>query len=551
MMNAPVKLMEQRCPSCNAPLTVSAADNVVTCRYCNNSITINRQKPPANVPRVTTFGTPGHVPSTVLYMPAATIGASILPALIPVVVVLVVAIGGAITALGRRFVSLPATCHPNETMTISGKKFDGTQPAIVAGVNCKITIKDSTITSTEPIVKGGINLELRIENSKLKSKTRAIDLASTNAKIWISGKSEISGDEAGIFGENNVEVEVKDSTVTGGQDGIHLGTNGKLNSKGSSITGEEAGLHFEGNGVLEMRSTTITSSDVALFFQSNGDAKITDKSSIKSSKSDGIGTTSSSTKMQIEDSKIDGADVGIRASSNSEIRLRKGASVHGTAAGIKAENSFKLSVEGASIDSAGPGVQGSSNAEIRVTVGSMVKGTPAFQFPSQPSRFDVPDGTFTGEKQLDSKSSGGGSGSSAADNMAMRMVLQSTNSLVAGCKDGKSGVLTVKILVAPSGKVTDVVKGASTVSKTVETCAISRLPGRDARARRPSTRATRSERGATPCAAPTKDLGDAISEVFSFQTSASSFGVATAQPFARSSRTGTTIIGIPRRCRFC
>lgn len=497
MMNAPVKLMEQRCPSCNAPLTVSAADNVVTCRYCNNSITINRQKPPANVPRVTTFGTPGHVPSTVLYMPAATIGASILPALIPVVVVLVVAIGGAITALGRRFVSLPATCHPNETMTISGKKFDGTQPAIVAGVNCKITIKDSTITSTEPIVKGGINLELRIENSKLKSKTRAIDLASTNAKIWISGKSEISGDEAGIFGENNVEVEVKDSTVTGGQDGIHLGTNGKLalvdakvtgkehgitlgtngklNSKGSSITGEEAGLHFEGNGVLEMRSTTITSSDVALFFQSNGDAKITDKSSIKSSKSDGIGTTSSSTKMQIEDSKIDGADVGIRASSNSEIRLRKGASVHGTAAGIKAENSFKLSVEGASIDSAGPGVQGSSNAEIRVTVGSMVKGTPAFQFPSQPSRFDVPDGTFTGEKQLDSKSSGGGSGSSAADNMAMRMVLQSTNSLVAGCKDGKSGVLTVKILVAPSGKVTDVVKGASTVSKTVETCAISRL----------------------------------------------------------------------------
>jgi len=492
-MNTQVKLSEQRCPSCNAPLSVGPADSVVTCRYCNNSITINRAKAPANVPRVTSFGTPGHVPSTVLYLPAATIGASVLPALIPVVVLLVVAIGGAIAALGRRFVSLPATCRPNETLTISGKKFDGTQPAIVAGVNCKITIKDSTITSTEPIVKGGINLELRIENSKLKSKTHAIELASTNAKIWISGKSEISGDEAAIFGENNVELEVKDSTITGGQDGIHLGSNGKLSltdtkvtgkehgivagsnakatMKNTTVTATEAGVHFEGNGALDARALTIDAGDVALFFEYNADAKIAEKSQIKSTKSDGIVTKSSSSKLQLDDTKIDAGDVGIRVGTNTEIRLKKGVQILGKAGGVRGESSLKLQMDGGSIESPGPAIAGSSGAEIKVAAGSSVKGTPAFQFPSNPSRFDVADGTYTGDKQLDSRAQA----PSSVDRAAMSAVLSATNALVKTCKDGKSGMLEAQIVVSPNGRVSSVRSLTCTVSKTVEACALGKL----------------------------------------------------------------------------
>ncbi len=495
-MNASVKLLEQRCPSCNAPLQVSPSEAVVTCRYCGNSISIQRQKAPSGVPNVSSFGAPGHVPSTVLYIPSASVGAaSFLPALIPLFIFLVIGIGGAVSALGRRFVSLPATCRPNETLTISGKTFDGTQPAIVAGVNCKITIKDSTLTSTDAIVKGGINLELRIVNSKLKSKTHAIDLASTNAKVWISDKSEIRGDEVGIFGENNVELEVKDSTVSGGQDGIDLGSNGKVTltdakivgkehgikagssakvtSKNTTITADESGVRLESSsGSFDGRSTTIAAGDVALFLESNGDVKLADKSVLKASKGDGIVTKSTNLKLQLEDTKVEAREVGLRLSGNADVRLRKGAMVHGDAGGLRSDYNLKLSVEGATIDSAGPAVAGTSNAEVRVTTGSSVKGTPAFQFSSNPSRFDVPDGTFTGEKQLDSRSAGA---ASPGSDMALRRIIEASYVLAKTCKDGKGGEVRVRIEIAASGKVQSVTSTSSTASKAAEQCVLAKV----------------------------------------------------------------------------
>ena len=494
-MNTQVKLLDQRCPSCNAPLQVAANEAVITCRYCGNSISIQRQKPPPGAQKVTTFGSPGHIPSNVLYIPAAaTIGASVLPALIPLVVFLIIGIGGAVSALGRRFVSLPATCHPNETLTISGKTFDGTQPVVVASVNCHLTIKDSTLTSTDVIVRGGVNLELRIVNSKLKSKTHAIELPTTNAKIWISDKSEIRGEEAGILGENNVEIEVKDSSVSGGQDGINLGSNGKValidakivgkehgirsgvngkvTSKSSSITADELGVFMESsNGSFDGRATTVTAGDTALLIESNGDVKLTDKSVLKSSKADGIMTKSTSMKVQLDDSKIDAHDIGVHVSSNADIRVRKGSQVHGNAAGIRGESNMKISIEGATVDSAGPAIAGSSNADVRVTPGSSVKGTPAFQFISNPSRFDVPDGTFTGEKQLDARSpAGGGGGSSIVDRQGISRVLEASYASAKSC--GKGGEVRVRLEIATSGRVTSASVVSATTTKAAELCVL-------------------------------------------------------------------------------
>lgn len=495
-MNASVKLMEQRCPSCNAPLQVSPTEATVTCRYCGNAISIQRQKPPPAA-RVSSFGSAGHVPSTVLYIPAAaSVGASLLPALIPVVVLFVVAIVGAVSALGRRFVSLPATCHANETLTISGKNYDGTQPAVVAGVNCKLTIKDSTLTSTDAIVKGGINLELHIVNSKLKSKTHALELATTNAKVWITDKSEVHGDESGLLGENNVELEVKDSTVSGGQDAIDLGSNGKVSlvnakiigkenaikagssakitSKGTTITSDESGVRLESSsGSFDGKQTTITAGDTALFIESNGDVKLADKSVLKSLKGDGLSAKSVNLKLQLEDTKVEAKEVGLRLAGNADVRIRKGSQVHGDNSGLRADYNLKLSVEGATIDSAGPAIAGSTNAEVRVTAGSSIKGTPAFQFPSTPSRFDVADGTFTGEKQLDARSSGGSGAQSPVDSMITKRIVEASYASVKTC--GKGGEVRVRFEVGPSGKVTSASTVSSTATKAAEQCVLAKV----------------------------------------------------------------------------
>lgn len=497
-MNASVKLLEQRCPACNAPLQVGPNEPVVTCRYCGNSIQIQRQKAPRNAPQVSAFGSPGHVPSTVLYIPnAASVGASLIPMLVPVVILLVVAIIGAVSALGRRFVSLPATCHPNETLTISGKTFDGTEPAIVAGVNCKITIKDSTLKSADAIVKGGINLELRIVNSKLTSKTNAIELASTNAKIWIDAKSEVYGDESGIKGDNNVELEVKDSTVGGGKSGIEVGTNAKLTftdakvngkevgilangssakvtAKNLTVTADEIGIHLEqSSSSIDARALTVKAGDTAIFLEQGSELKLVEKSVLTGTKSDGLVMKGSSMKLQLDDTQITGHDAGMRLGGNADVRLRKGTKISGGTVGIVTDYNAKLQIDGASVESNGPGVQSGSNAEVRVTTGSKVKGTPAYQFPSDPSRFDVSEGTQVGEKVIGSAPSGAGGGGGSSDSQAIKRVVEASYAVVKTC--GKGGELRVRMEVASSGRVSSVSTLSSSTSKAVETCALARI----------------------------------------------------------------------------
>jgi hypothetical protein len=497
-MQGPVKLIEQRCPSCNAPLQVDPNMAVVTCRYCNNSISIQRAKAPQT--RVSQFGAPGHVPSTVLYIPSGAVGAtvasSLIPVLIPVVIMLVVGVGAGLSAFGRRFVSLPTQCRPNETLVLSGKTYDGDKPVVEASVNCKLTIKDSTLKSTDVIVKGGINLELKIINSKLTSKTNVLDLATTNSKVWISDKSELHGGEVGVKGEGNAEIEVRGSTVTGGQAAIDLGSNakvslidatlkgkehalktgvnGKVTAKTSSVTSDEIGVQLAGSsGSLDARGLSVTAGDAALLVESNGDVKLADKSALTSSKGDAIAAKGTNLKLLLEDSKLVAKDTAMRLGGNAEVRLRKGASAQGEKEGLRAEYNLKLSVEGATLTSSGPAVTGASNAEVRVLAGSTVKGTPAFAFPSKPSRFDVAEGTTTGESQLEGGRAA--STSTPSDTAGVRSALTAAGEqVVKACKDPKHGTVTARFVLLPTGRVAAVSTSGS-APRAAQECVAAKL----------------------------------------------------------------------------
>ncbi|MBK6464907.1 MAG: hypothetical protein IPF92_28475 [Myxococcales bacterium] len=494
-MQGPVKLVEQRCPSCNAPLQVDPNLTVVTCRYCNNSISIQRAKAPQT--RVSQFGAPGHVPSTVLYIPSGAVGAtvatSLIPVLIPVAIMLVVGVGAGVSAFGRRFVSLPTQCRPNETLILSGKNYDGDKPVVEASVNCKLTLKDSTLKSSDVIVKGGVNLELKIINSKLTSKTTVLDLATTNSKVWISDKSELHGGEVGVKGEGNAEIEVRNSTVTGGQAAIDLGsnakvslvdatlkgkehglkttTNGKVTAKSSTITSDEVGVQLAGsNGSIDARGLTVSAGDAALLVEHNGDLKLADKSALTSSRGDAVATKGSNVKLLLEDSKLVAKDTALRLGTNADVRLRKGASVQGEKEGLHADHNLKLSVEGATLTSSGPAVTGTSNAEVRVLAGSTVKGAPAFAFPSKPSRFDVAEGTVTGESQLESRASA----SAASPSAGMRAAIAATGAQMKACKDPGHGTVVARFVVLPAGRVATVSVSGS-ASRAAQECVAAKL----------------------------------------------------------------------------
>ena len=505
-MNGPVKLVEQRCPSCNAPMQVGPNDSVVTCRYCNNSITIQRQKPPrAAAPQVTSFGAGGpiHVPSTVLYIaPAATIGASIAPVLIPVFVLLIVGAGAGFKALGRSFVSLPTTCGLNESLTISGKTFDGKGPVVVASTNCKLTIKDSKLSSNDPIVQGGSNLELRIVNSTLTSKGNALQLG-TNSKVWISEKSQVNGEEAAIKTEWNAEIDVKGSTLKGGRVGLELVGNPKVNIADSDVSGKEHGIKGGSNAKLTLRGGTLKSDEVALELDtsaevdvqgtkisgkdgavvvgSSADLKLTKKAELSAEKGDGIRGKSSSFKLLVDDSQITAGTSAVQIDSSSEIRVRKGGLLRGTTTGILAGSSMKLTVDGGTIESANTAVQGKSSAEVRMTDG-VVKGKTAFAFDSRPSRFDVSGGTVSGEQRFDNRTSPSGASGSPADassEPSNAQIIGSSRGMVRSCVDGKKvrGTLTVKLNLLPTGRVSSVTTVISTVPQDVESCVAGKLRG--------------------------------------------------------------------------
>lgn len=514
-MNAPpVKLVEQLCPSCNAPLPVGPLDTVVTCRYCNRSITIQRAKAPRPpTPRVDQFGAMPPPPSTVLYMPpAVSAGARIIPVVVALVIMMIAGGSTLVAALARRGVAvsrdtlsggssttLPMQCETNDTLTISDRTFDGHGPLVQGGINCHLTLKNCTLSSTDPIVAGGTNLELHLVHTKLTSKASALDLG-MNSKVWLSEGSEIHADEAGIKANWNLELDSKGSTIQGGTAGIESTANAtmaltdtqvsgkeqgikgtssiKLKLRGGSVKSEQVAVELESNGNIDAQGTAISGAERGIVTTSSSELKLSKKASVSSAKGDAL-ALGSNAKLTVDDAQITGAVVAVQADQNAEVRLKNGAAVKGNAGGIVVKSNLKLIMDGGKLESRGPALFGDSNADVRASGGS-INGNPALLFGGRPSHLDLTGATIVGAQRFDNRGgfpAGPTSTPSASGNDAKGRVLAKAKSEVQHCADQKvaKGDLTVKVVVAPNGTVQAVEVLSSTVPKWLETCIVARL----------------------------------------------------------------------------
>ncbi|MFO0662669.1 MAG: hypothetical protein U0174_01900 [Polyangiaceae bacterium] len=488
-------LVQKRCPQCNAPIAVGNNDATVTCRYCGAVHTVSKARPP-KPPRVQAFGS-GNIPpmpTNVVYMGSAQAAGSLVWIVVVVIFVLISAIGGIIGKAGRFFVKLPLVCHTNESVTIKGKTFDGSGPAIEAATNCKITIENSTITSAEAVVSGpnAYNVEVRLVNTTLTStKGHAIDLG-TNGKVWLKDKSKLKGAEDGIHGTINLEVDAKDSsiegaigisgdsntkvlltntTVSGKDHAIKSGSNAKITSKASTIKADDIAFEFQSNATLDLQETTVTSADDAIrFTSSSGDVKLTKKSSIIAKKGNGIRSSSSGLKLLIDDSRVESDATAIDGNGNADIRLKNGAVVRGNNVGIDSTYNLKLNLDGGRLESQKVAVRGTSNAEVRAVDGFVIKAPKAFEFSSKPSRLDVATSVVPVDQQ-DVTPAGGNSGGPAPSGS----ISSAMSAAVRPCVNGQKGKLTLRTVIDPSGNAAAVQALQSTLPASVTTCIVNRV----------------------------------------------------------------------------
>ena len=490
------KLVQKRCPQCNAPLSVGSADTMVTCRYCGAVHTISHDKQP-KPPKVQAFGSANvvQIPTNVVYMGGSQAAGGAVWVIFVGIIVLLSVIGGFIGKTGRIFVKLPLVCKTNESITLKGKKFDGPGPAIEANTNCKITIENSVISSTESVISGpnASNVELRLVNTSLtSSKGHAIDLG-TNGKVWLTKGSKLKGAEDGIHGTINIEVDVKDSSIEGGLVGVNTNSNAKVSLTNAQVSGKEHAFKFgssakvtakattiksdetcfesSGSAVLELQETNLTCGDDGIrFTSSSGDVKLTKKSTIVTKKGAGIRAASSNMKVLLDESRVESDGSGIDGNGNADVRLKNNSTVRGNSVGIDSSYNLKLALDGGKIESQKVAVRGASGAEIRVADGTTIKAPKAFEFSSKPSRFEVPASVVPLEQQDFTPTGGsGGSGPSGGNSSAIMAAV------VKSCVSGQKGRIVLQTTVSPAGNVIAVKVAASTLPPATSNCIASRI----------------------------------------------------------------------------
>lgn len=491
------KLVQKRCPQCNAPLSVGTSDTMVTCRYCGAVHTVSQDKQPKQPkqPKVQAFGAANvvQVPTNVVYMGGAQAAGSALWVVFVVIFVFISIIGGIIGKTGRFFVKLPLVCKTNENITLKGKTFDGPGPAIEVNTNCKITIENSVISSVESVITGpnAYNVEIRLVNTSLtSSKGNAIDLG-TNGKVWLSKNSKVKGAEDGIHGTINIEVDAKDSSVEGGVAGINtdsnaklnlsnaqvsgkehafkFGTSAKLNAKATTVKSDEVCFESSGGAILDLQETTLTCGDDGIkSTSSNGDVKLTKKSAIVTKKGAGIHGSSANIKVLVDDSRIESDGTGIDGSGNADIRIKNNSIVRGNNVAIESTYNLKLAFDGGKIESQKVGIRGASNAEVRVADGTTIKAPKAFEFSSKPSRLDVPASVVPLDQQDTTPSGVTSSNTSGISGPA-------TAAAVRSCLTGQKGRIVLQTTVSPAGTVMVVKVVSSTLPPAVSSCMTNRI----------------------------------------------------------------------------
>jgi DNA-directed RNA polymerase subunit RPC12/RpoP len=411
------KLTANKCANCHAPLTVAPDATVVRCQYCGNTMQVERAKP-----KVTRMA--GPPPTNVIYVAPVRSGMATLMIVAFSIVPVLIAVGSvAFSSLRGHFVSLPATCAINESITISGKTFDGPGTAITAETNCKIKIKDSKIKA-DTIVEGKLNVEITLENSTLEAKKTAIVLEH-NGKVKLSGKSSVSGAENGIEGSYNLEVAVEDSKLSGGESGVKGDSGLKVKAKNGTISGKDSAVACESNGTvtveaggvltseaaavrnkssltLEVEGGSVDGGEVAVSSESNPKIKVTKKGKVTSAKGNAI-EGGSNMDLTVDDGTVEAGDTAVKASSNGKVKVVKGGRIKGGSVGIDSQSNFELTMQSGTVESPGVAVQSKSNARIDARKSTITGGQNAFLMEREPSSMSLTETNVTGPQVFNGK----------------------------------------------------------------------------------------------------------------------------------------------------
>ncbi|MDB4998069.1 MAG: hypothetical protein JWM74_5501 [Myxococcaceae bacterium] len=409
-MAAP-KLSSFKCPTCSAPMQVRPDVSDLTCNYCGNSVHVERDKAAFTRMGASRGNTVYVNPNAGKQLVWIIVLTTVLPILIPIGIG-VAALGKSL--VGSRVMSLPATCDANEEMTISGKTFDGKGPVIIAGINCKITIKDSHLKS-DIVVKGGQNLELKIINSTLEGSDAAIDLEEVNTKIDISEKSEIKGKDAIRATNHNLEMTVKDSKIVGVDNGIIAKQGFKMKATNVEISGKVTAVDSGDNPELELHQVKITSAgtavtannnlkieadgssidggEVAVHAKYNFKGNLKKKSSIVSKKGIAV-EADSNVEITLDDSTLDGGEVALRGPSNLHLKVAKKSRVHATGTAVEGDSNPEVTVDDGIIEGGDVAVTSKVNGKIKVVKGGRITAAKIAIDGKQNLEIDVQGGTI-------------------------------------------------------------------------------------------------------------------------------------------------------------
>lgn len=346
------------CPQCAAPLPELAPDaHSLVCEYCGTRLQVER--PPAPEGHTPDFASSELSPALLITIANAQKGARLgaklvlLPVLLGILVPLLV--GGVVlfrhlrASAGPSLVSsvpalirLPITCGTNQTLLISGKTYDGPGPVVTAGTLCKVTIRDSTLKS-DVVVRADNLADVTLEDSTLIGRSIAVELG-TNAKLHVTGKSELQGDQAAIEAGVNAEITQEGGTLRGKEAALHTEVNAKVRLKDVTISAQETALALGGSPELNLEGGSVRAEEAAL-------------------------RTGGSANLRLTDVAISSRETAILLDDNTTLELR-GGTVHGEKSALFAKSHLKLTVKGTRMEGSESALDVGTNAQVTLSKGS-------------------------------------------------------------------------------------------------------------------------------------------------------------------------------------
>jgi DNA-directed RNA polymerase subunit RPC12/RpoP len=395
----PRSLKAQKCPECHAPLPVPENDGDVRCEYCGTTIHVTHRKPAAALPPHTLYVPPA--------MPGAIRATIVIGTLLPAIIPLLLFGVPPLTKLVRGLIKpVPTQCGVNESLTISGARYVGDEPAVVASHNCKLVIEDSDLRGRNPIRAEGSNVEITVRNSTIVGSDVAVAL-SMSAKLTLSegsvaqsdriaieadgsaevtiDKSRVEAHDAAILGRNNVKIRATDAEIVGHTAAIEVGVNALVELRRTTARASTEGVLVlaDTNLALTVEGGALSSGDAVVRAKLNPKLRFSKNARVEAGASAILGGTN--LELVVDDAVIEARDAAVEGGVNAKIRLTKGAKLSGQRAGIVAGTNLELTASGATIASAGTAVRGEGNARITMRDATVRGGAASFSFDRRPT----------------------------------------------------------------------------------------------------------------------------------------------------------------------